>query len=70
MIDDQPRPDFSPRQRHTLKEFGVCEYYLDQRDFVDSLGIAYFQAIVMREMELWRDKIQLRIRDRIQISVC
>jgi hypothetical protein len=27
------------------------------------------QAIVMREMELWRDKIQLRIRDRIQTSV-
>jgi len=23
----------------------------------------------MREMELWRDKIQLRIRDRIQTSV-
>jgi hypothetical protein len=23
----------------------------------------------MREMELWRDKIQLRIRDRIQNSV-
>ena len=27
------------------------------------------QAIAMREMELWRDKIQLRIRDRIQTSV-
>jgi hypothetical protein len=27
------------------------------------------QAIAMREMELWRDKIQLRIRDRIQNSV-
>jgi len=26
------------------------------------------QAIVMREMELWRDKVQLRIRDRIQNS--
>jgi hypothetical protein len=26
------------------------------------------QAIAMREMELWRDKIQLRIRDRIQDS--
>lgn len=23
----------------------------------------------MREMELWRDKVQLRIRDRIQTSV-
>ncbi|KAF8150767.1 hypothetical protein B0H34DRAFT_801693 [Crassisporium funariophilum] len=47
VIDDQPRDEFSPRQRHTLKEFA---------------------AIAMREMELWRDKIQLRIRDRIQNS--
>ncbi|KAI9434204.1 Fph type histidine kinase [Lactarius indigo] len=28
-----------------------------------------FAAIAMREMELWRDKIQLRIRDRIQTSM-
>ncbi|KDR78910.1 hypothetical protein GALMADRAFT_224162 [Galerina marginata CBS 339.88] len=48
VIDDQPREDFSPRQRHTLKEFA---------------------AIAMREMELWKDKIQLRIRDRIQNSM-
>ncbi|KAF8442414.1 hypothetical protein L210DRAFT_3611794 [Boletus edulis BED1] len=48
LIDDSPRQDFSPRQRHTLKEFA---------------------AIVMREMELWRDKIQLRIRDKIQTSM-
>ncbi|KAF5359416.1 hypothetical protein D9756_003309 [Leucocoprinus leucothites] len=48
LLDDAPREEFSPRQRHTLKEFA---------------------AIVMREMELWRDKIQLRIRDRIQISM-
>ncbi|KXN91674.1 Hybrid signal transduction histidine kinase B [Leucoagaricus sp. SymC.cos] len=48
LIDDAPRDEFSPRQRHTLKEFA---------------------AIVMREMELWRDKIQLRIRDRIQTSM-
>ncbi|TFK27164.1 hypothetical protein FA15DRAFT_666663 [Coprinopsis marcescibilis] len=48
LIDDVPREDFSPRQRHTLKEFA---------------------AIAMREMELWRDKIQLRIRDRIQDSM-
>ncbi|KAF8968010.1 hypothetical protein BDZ97DRAFT_1800465 [Flammula alnicola] len=48
VIDDQPRDEFSPRQRHTLKEFA---------------------AIAMREMELWRDKIQLRIRDRIQNSM-
>lgn len=48
IVDDSPWDDFSPRQRHTLKEFA---------------------AIVMREMELWRDKIQLRIRDRIQSSM-
>ncbi|EFI27931.1 atypical/HisK protein kinase [Coprinopsis cinerea okayama7 len=48
LIDDVSREDFSPRQRHTLKEFA---------------------AIAMREMELWRDKIQLRIRDRIQSSM-
>ncbi|KAG8864828.1 His Kinase A domain containing protein [Tulasnella sp. 330] len=28
-----------------------------------------FAAIIVRELELWRDKIQLRIRDRIQRSV-
>ncbi|KAH9481647.1 Sensor histidine kinase GacS [Psilocybe cubensis] len=48
VIDDQPREEFSPRQRHTLKEFA---------------------AIATREMELWSDKIQLRIRDRIQNSM-
>lgn len=48
VIDDSPRDEFPPRQRHTLKEFA---------------------AIAMREMELWRDKIQLRVRDRIQTSV-
>ncbi|KAJ7510381.1 hypothetical protein B0H11DRAFT_1958755 [Mycena galericulata] len=48
LIDDAPRDDFTPRQRHTLKEFA---------------------AIAMREMELWRDKIQLRIRERIQNSM-
>ncbi|THH20416.1 hypothetical protein EW146_g955 [Bondarzewia mesenterica] len=48
IMDDVPRQEFSPRQRHTLKEFA---------------------AIAMREMELWRDKIQLRIRDRIQTSM-
>lgn len=47
-MDDTPRAEFTPRQRHTLKEFA---------------------AIVMREMELWRDKIQLRIRERIQTSM-
>ncbi|KZO91573.1 hypothetical protein CALVIDRAFT_521478 [Calocera viscosa TUFC12733] len=48
VIDDVPWTEFTPRQRHTLKEFA---------------------AIVMRELELWRDKIQLRIRDRIQTSM-
>jgi hypothetical protein len=48
ILDDVPRSEFNPRQRHTLKEFA---------------------AVAMREMELWRDKIQLRIRDRIQTSV-
>lgn len=37
LIDDAPREDFTPRQRHTLKEFA---------------------AIVMREMELWKDKVR------------
>ncbi|KAA1467327.1 hypothetical protein DENSPDRAFT_236297 [Dentipellis sp. KUC8613] len=48
IMDDVPRNEFSPRHRHTLKEFA---------------------AIAMREMELWRDKIQLRVRDRIQTSM-
>ncbi|KAF9060821.1 hypothetical protein BDP27DRAFT_1339078 [Rhodocollybia butyracea] len=48
VIDDTRRDEFTPRHRHTLKEFA---------------------AIAMREMELWRDKIQLRIRDRIQNSM-
>ncbi|KAG8857653.1 His Kinase A domain containing protein [Tulasnella sp. 330] len=48
VVDDVPRDDFSPRSRHTLKEFA---------------------AIVVRELELWRDTIQLRIRDRIQTSM-
>lgn len=48
IIDSSPKEDFTPRQRHTLKEFA---------------------AIVIRELELWRDKIQLRIRDRIQTSM-
>ncbi|WVQ79949.1 hypothetical protein IAT38_002050 [Cryptococcus sp. DSM 104549] len=28
-----------------------------------------FAAVAMREMELWRDKLQLRVRDRIQTSM-
>ncbi|TIA83145.1 hypothetical protein E3P98_01021 [Wallemia ichthyophaga] len=48
LIDSQPRTEFTPRQRHTLKEFA---------------------AIVLREMELWRDKCQMRTRDLIQSSM-
>nr|VWO95876.1 Uncharacterized protein [Ganoderma boninense] len=48
VMDDTPRREFSPRQRHTLKEFA---------------------QVSMRELELWKDKIQLRIRDRIQSSM-
>ncbi|CDO74916.1 hypothetical protein BN946_scf184988.g23 [Trametes cinnabarina] len=48
ILDDAPRREFSPRQRHTLKEFA---------------------QVAMRELELWKDKIQLRIRDRIQSSM-
>ncbi|KAH9856539.1 hypothetical protein C2E23DRAFT_865956 [Lenzites betulinus] len=48
IMDDTPRREFSPRQRHTLKEFA---------------------QIALRELELWKDKIQIRIRDRIQSSM-
>lgn len=48
LIDSQPRTEFTPRQRHTLKEFA---------------------SIVLREMELWRDKCQMRTRDLIQSSM-
>lgn len=33
------------------------------------LIIKEFAAIAMREMELWRDKLQLRVRDKIQTSM-
>ncbi|KIY43755.1 hypothetical protein FISHEDRAFT_77692 [Fistulina hepatica ATCC 64428] len=48
IIDYAPRSEFSPRDRHVLKEFA---------------------KIVMREMELWKDTIQIRIRSRIQSSM-
>lgn len=48
VIDDKPRAEFTPRQRHALKEFA---------------------AIVMRELELWRDKLHLRRRGKIQDSM-
>jgi hypothetical protein len=28
VIDDQPREEFSPRQRHTLKEFAASKFLL------------------------------------------
>ncbi|EPQ28003.1 uncharacterized protein PFL1_04330 [Pseudozyma flocculosa PF-1] len=48
LIDDRPRAEFGPRQRHTLKEFA---------------------RVVMREMELLREKINLGMRDRMQKSI-
>ncbi|CAO1636826.1 unnamed protein product [Parajaminaea phylloscopi] len=48
LIDSEPRTEFSPRLRHTLKEFG---------------------RIVMRELELTRDRIHLTTRDRMQRSI-
>ncbi|KAG6850684.1 hypothetical protein H0H93_009842 [Arthromyces matolae] len=47
VISDTPRDDFSPRQRHTLKEFA---------------------AIAMREMELWRDKMEQFSRECLEID--
>jgi len=40
-MDDQPRDEFSPRQRHTLKEFAVCSpqflsLYHEAQHFVGS----------------------------------
>lgn len=35
MIDDAPREDFSPRNRHTLKEFAVrCSILVIDFDFL------------------------------------
>lgn len=48
LIDVEPRASFSPRLRHTLKEFA---------------------RVVMRELELTRDRIHLTIRDRMQRSI-
>lgn len=48
LMDDEPRDDFGPRQRHALREFS---------------------RVVMREMELIRDTIHLRARDRMQHSI-
>ena len=66
VMDDTPRREFSPRQRHTLKEFAV------RLSKVVKLGVTLMtslQQVAMRELELWKDKIQLRIRDRIQSSM-
>ena len=48
IIDDRPREEFNPRQRHTLREFA---------------------RIVMREMELLRDRMHFNARDRMQHSI-
>lgn len=48
LVDDKPWKEFTPRQRHTLKEFS---------------------RVVMRELELIRDTIHLRVRDRMQHSI-
>ncbi|KDN38329.1 hypothetical protein K437DRAFT_259454 [Tilletiaria anomala UBC 951] len=48
VIDNRPRDEFSPRQRHTLREFA---------------------RIVMREMELLRDRMHFEARDRMQHSI-
>lgn len=48
ILDLEPHTEFSPRLRHTLKEFG---------------------RVVMRELELTRDRIHLTIRDRMQRSI-
>lgn len=54
IMDDIPRQEFSPRQRHTLKEFAVSAIV---HLLVLSPPNRVFQAIAMREMELWRDKV-------------
>lgn len=51
IIDDNPRREFSPRQRHTLKEFAVSDFPYSATRSAD-----VFQQIAMRELELWRDK--------------
>jgi hypothetical protein len=52
-MDDNPRTEFTPRERHKLKEFAVSVFLADE---AADLWIRA-QAIVMREMELWRDKV-------------
>jgi hypothetical protein len=66
LIDDAPREDFTPRQRHTLKEFAAIAMREMElwRDKV---------RIPRSGLHAWvadgRMQIQLRIRDRIQNSV-
>lgn len=55
IMDDIPRQEFSPRQRHTLKEFAVSAVV---HFLILSPPNPFFQAIAMREMELWRDKVR------------
>ena len=81
VIDDTPRDDFSPRQRHTLKEFAVSYYSM----VISLYSLLYRQLLCVKwnygEIRwvtvggLSRQdcrcllQIQLRIRDRIQNSV-
>src|ERR1700719_2864196 len=59
VVDDMPREEFNPRQRHTLKEFVTSRsVLLPRHDFCTILTLTS-QAIAMREMELWRDKVVL-----------
>jgi hypothetical protein len=37
IIDDKPREEFTPRQRHTLKEFAVCVMLFIQTVLSDPL---------------------------------
>ncbi|KAF7972518.1 hypothetical protein HWV62_17804 [Athelia sp. TMB] len=64
VLDDCPREEFSPRERHTLKEFAVGQI-LSIRVFALNRLI---QAIVMREMELWRDKMEQFSRECLEIE--
>lgn len=53
IIDDTPRREFSPRQRHTLKEFAVGDISVRS----EARCLYMLQQITMRELELWRDKV-------------
>lgn len=54
IIDDTPRREFNPRQRHTLKEFAVGTLVTCVMRCICS---SLLQQVAMRELELWRDKV-------------